>query len=245
MLPDKIKILIDMTIGDGSVSKRKEAKNSYQFEIVHGEKQFEYLEKKCSILKEYGYPAKIMTYDYKDRTSTSRNYSRIRFCTKEAHTVHKYIYNKGRKGIDKSLLSVLDRRSLAYWFYDDGNTSSRNIRKKGKYVYVFEKPWVWTYSICVAGVPYEEAELIRDWLKEKFSIHSTVQDKLHPKIAIQNTRSKDILKMLIEDYVTESVRYKISYPHTRIGIPYERYTLDQYRDRLSEITSHAEDATVD
>lgn len=235
MIPDKVKILIDMCIGDGHINKRKNAKNSYQFEITQGEKQFEYLRQKRDVLESYGYTTNYHEYFYEGRTKNTCNYGRVRFCADEAHTAYKYTYNERKKTLDKALFTVLDRRSLAYWFYDDGTTYARNIRKKGKYVYVFEKPWAWSYSICVAGFNLDGIYLARDWMYEKFAITATVRGGKFPIIAISNNRSKDIFKALIEDYVSPDLRYKIMHPHSRIGIPFERYTIEDYhRNRLSE-----------
>lgn len=229
MLPDKVKILIDFGIGDGSLSKRKEGQNSYQFEVAHGPAQEIYLKTKAEILQSYGYNANPRFYSY------NTDYWRVRFCTSEAKTAYKYLYNSGKKELDKACFSVMDRRSLAYWFFDDGNASYKTVRKKGKYVYVFEKPWLNNYTICMKGMTRNACELTSVWLLEKYGIRSGLYAV--NVIGIHDNKSKDMFRGLIEDFVTPDLAYKLQYPHSRVGIPFERYTVEEYhRNRLSETT---------
>lgn len=216
MLPEKHKVFVDFGIGDGFIA---DTRKGYYLQMQHSIKQKEYLLHKVSILQEYGFNPSF-TEEYREN-SYGKYFVKSTCYTSSAKTAHKYLYNKKVKTIDKSLLSVLDRVSLAYWFMDDGCVDHYNKSRNKDTVYVYETPFARSYRFATHSFTVEENVLIQQWLKEKYNIIAGVSyQKGKPFISISQMQSKDIFKHLIEDYIIDAMRYKIQYPHSLKGIPY-------------------------
>lgn len=216
MLPEKHKIFVDFGIGDGFIA---DTTRGYFLQMQHSAKQREYLLHKVKKLQEFGFNPSF-TDEYREN-SYGKNFVKSVCYTKEAKTAHKYLYNKKVKTIDKSLLNVLDRMSLAYWFMDDGCVDHYNKLKTGSTVYVYETHFARTYRLATHSFTIEENILIQQWLKERFNIVANVNyQKNKPFVSISQKPSKDIFRHLIEDYIIDNMRYKIQYPHSLKGISY-------------------------
>lgn len=226
MLPANIKLIIDITLGDGWVGKRRETNDAY-FVCEHGDKQMDYARYKEALLNSFGYA----THNYckVNNNPTSKNFGKkyYRFYTdtnKDFNTAMKHLYNKGRKTIDKHLLRDLDAESLAFWFMDDGcaKTIQYSLTKTTKILY--EKKIVNSYKLSTNCFSYDENLLIVAWLKEKFGLVAKAKyyKNYTTCIYVTDIFNKDLLRNIIYRYVEKvpCMEYKLSYPHKFAGIPY-------------------------
>lgn len=220
MLPDNIKVLIDLGIGDGSITRQPNGNCS--FTIGHGIKQSAYAHHKAELLKAYGFDAKETIYTANTGKNKGKQFYRIYIGVNPAiKTAYKWIYNKGKKALDRALFRQLDERTLAYWFMDDGSAKTVNHHKEpwGRTVYTQRK--VASYMFATDSFSYDECVLMQDWLRDKFGIASNLaKDKTNFRVAISSIPSKDRFRALIEPYIIESMHYKIGYPHSFVGIPH-------------------------
>lgn len=218
MLPEKHKIFIDFCIGDGYIT---DTKKGYSLQIQHSAKQREYLLHKVTILQEYGFNPSF-TEEYREN-SYGKHFVKSVCYTAHAKTAHKYLYNRKIKTIDAALLQVLDRKSLAYWYMDDGCVDHYNKMRTGDVLYTYETPFARSYRFATHSFTIDENRLIQEWLHERFNIAANINyQKGLPFISISQIPSKDAFKHLIEDYIIDTMRYKIQYPHSLKGIPYEK-----------------------
>lgn len=220
MLPEKNKIFIDFGLGSGYIA---DTAKGYFLQIQHSIKQKEYLQHKITKLQELGFNPSFKE-EYREN-SYSKYFVRSTCYTKYAKTAYKYLYNKKRKTLDKSLLSVCDRRSLAYWYMDEGCVDYYDKVRTGDKLYQYEIPFVRAYRLVTHTHSKEELDLVCEWFKEKYAIIARPtkvinfrKDQYNISITLQ--QSKDIFKSLIEDYIVESMNYKLKYPHSLKGIPY-------------------------
>jgi len=220
MLPQETKLIIDLALGDGYIGG-SDAKG-YFFRCVHGIKQTEYVDHKKGLFEDAGLNPRAFYRDVKTSYGGGPFYG-FQVCSKHAKTAKKYLYNKGIKTLDKNVLSVLDRKSLAYWFMDDGCVDHYNKLKSGGRLYIYETPFARAYRIATHAHHLDEVQLACDWLYEKYAIVAKPTKVSRPgqyNLSITLQKSKDIFISLIEDYVIPSMYYKIKYPHSLKGIPY-------------------------
>lgn len=222
MIPKNIKLIIDITIGDGWIGYRDNKRRFPYYICEHGEAQIDYCKYKGNLLKEFGY--EITEWDKVNTKETSRNFGRryYRIYSREHldfHTAHKHVYNKKRKAIDKHLLRDMDVESLAFWFMDDGSVHTTNyiLTKHTKVIY--NQKYADRYNLATNSFSYGEQLLIVDWLKEKFNLDA--------KIILNNKRktytlnfygieNKTNLVSLLKPYIEKipCMLYKISYPNS-------------------------------
>jgi hypothetical protein len=221
-IPKDIKLLIDLTLGDGYIGLKS---NKYTtMRIEHAIKQKAYAQHKERLLTDAGFNVLSRELTIENGKNAGKSYYRIDIHgDNRLATAHKHIYNKGRKFIDKHLLRDLDILSLAYWFMDDGSAklSHYNLKKDQKVIYELPKIGVYKFSHC--GFTFDENKLFCDWLKYKFNIDAMVIK--HGKFyvsAIYTISAKDRFRYLIEPYIIPSMYYKIMFPHSFSGIPFTK-----------------------
>ncbi len=224
MIDKNLKTVIDFMIGDGFVDgKRKESR----IRIEHSIAQKEYAYYKYNKLLELGLPVSIREYTSTTTKNNGRQYVRI---DSRQHpifsTAYKYLYNKGRKAVDKSLLKQLDAESLAYWFMDDGYAKhTHSLQKKtaaGKIYYDYVRPITSLYGLCTDSFTYEENLLICDWIKQTFDIWTRPHkhSKTTWRVYFGPLEAKDKLLQHIKPFIIPSMKYKISAPHSFKDIPF-------------------------
>ena len=179
MISDRIKYLLDFCIGDGHLGKYmyssgvRGGEGSYHYKLTHSKKQREYLFHKIGILNKLGFTGRLDEYE------KSLNGKKFPMCEYNVHSdddikaAFKHIINKGRKAIDKHLLSIFDARSLAYWYLDDGspNKTSKSSSSPGngfRYYYTYPVPKLSQFRLYTYSFTLEEQNLIVGWMKEKF-----------------------------------------------------------------------------
>ena len=221
MLTERIKVFVDFGLGDGYIGG-SDAKG-YFLDMGHSIKQRDYLEHKVSVLAELGFNPSFKE-EYKE-DSYGKHFVKSRCYAKEAKTAHKYLYNKRTKRLDSALLRICDRKTLAYWFMDDGCVDHYNRSRTGDKVYVYETPFARSYRFATHSFSKEECLLFCEWMYERFNIRAKVNlQRGLPYINISQQRSKDVFRHIVEDYIVDSMQYKIKYPHSLKGIPYSVIT---------------------
>lgn len=201
-------ILYGMAIGDGSISFRerlKDGKYPYvesSLSIAHGPKQKEYLEYKRDLIHSIMGGVKLSirknTHNIKDKVYNTYAFSKT---NKYFRQMHRVLYsNNKKKYITKQVLDYLDERSLALWYMDDGCMFS-NKNKQGEETSI-------GFSISTQCT-LEEANLIKNWLLDRFNI--TVKVALcKGKYDIRaSTKSSLLLASLVEKYLVPCMMYKV------------------------------------
>lgn len=194
-----VKNIIDFAIGDGHL--RTNHKNYYYSES-HAAKQAEYLKHKAAVFANTGYAVKVHEYQYKNKPY-------IRMWTgvhTDFTTAYKYLYNKGRKAIDKNLIRQFDARTLAYWFMDDGSFDSR--KKDLRFTH--------RYELYLTAMLETEVNDIQTWLFDMFNIET--KKYFHSgdgyALFITDIQNKNRFRDTILPYYHDSMKYKIELPHS-------------------------------
>lgn len=237
MISRNIKTVIDLTLGDGSLRKR-EHDTFPIFDTTHTIKQKQYAEHKANKLREAG-----LTIVSKEYAGTGKNVGRQYYRVYSHqhpinHTAYKYLYNSGRKAIDRHVLRILDAESFAYLFLDDGGPSTANYSLDRTSKRIYERRFATRYSIATQSFTYDENILLIAWMKEKLNIIGRVyQEKNgHCLIYIHGIENMDKLSALVIPYATKDMLYKFSYQHGARGIPYTKVQRNNDAERLNDVT---------
>jgi hypothetical protein len=245
MIPENIKLLIDLTLGDGWIGYNG---SSVRGRIEHSIMQQDYALHKAELLQAAGFPLTIRVYESTTKKNAGRSYCQVNLHTHpDLHTAHKYLYNKGRKAIDKSLLRAMDDRSLAYLFMDDGCAHRiwYNLKEHTKYMY--SEPKIHSFKLSTNGFTHEENVLLADWLLSLGIASKLERQGTTYRTVIAREASKDRFVELVSPYVVPSMSYKLAGKRSFRDIPFivvPRDVVD--RNRLSEGTLVTTgDATVE
>ncbi len=223
MIPENIKLIVDLTIGDGWIGFRGAGRKNPFYICEHCEAQADYAIFKENLLKESGYTTTGKFYISKNPKCFGKTY--YRFYTwehEDFYTAFKYVYNKGRKAIDEHLLRTLDWRSIAFWFMDDGNAKKiyYNLGKYEKWVY--EQPKINCYRLSVARYNDSEVDKLAEWFTSRGINVTKSKHKLgFWDIGIYQESSKDKFRDLIKPYIVPCLEYKILGSHSFRGIPFK------------------------
>ena len=244
MISTTVKTLIDLCLGDGYFSKQH---TNARLKIDHSEKQREYLWHKAQKLESLGITGKETIYHRTLAGKTHIVYSYQTHVHPDITTAHKWLYNKGRKAIDKALLKQLDVVSLAYFFMDDGtanrtNKSSSKHPIYGRSIYTYPVQKINSYTLQTNCFTYDEVRLLQDWMLSMFNIHTLIQfARGLPELRISGIDEKNKFRDLIKPLVLPLFYYKFDGVHQFKGV---QYTSVQ-RERLSGKTPELQDdATV-
>jgi len=245
-IPNDIKLIIDFTLGDGYLSINNNTEYP-KFRCEHSIKQLEYCNHKNKLLIESGYKTNYRIYTSTTKKNYGRKYCRIDiYGDHRLKTARKYLYNKKVKTIDKKLLKQLDDKSLAYLFMDDGSVKTINYSLNGNIKYLYEKRKAHSYKLSTNCFSLEENELLKDWLYTEFNIYSTISKSPSNSgvyLYIARTEDKDRFRDLVKPYIIESMEYKISYPHSFIGMSYKSIPRER-REETERNDIQKDDATV-
>lgn len=244
MIPENIKLLIDLTLGDGWIGYNG---SSVRGRIEHSIKQKEYAQHKEQLLKNVGLPVASRQYISTTKKNTGFEYYQVNLLShRDLHTAYKWIYNKGRKALDKSLLRNCDARTLAYLYMDDGHAKLSNycLGKYEKFIYSQAK--VHCYRLSTNNFNYEEHLLFQDWLLS-LGVTSTLERQGNSHRTIIGTEeAKDTFRALVSEFIVPSMQYKIANIHSFKDVSFVKEPRENRdRKRLSEETlSNDNDATV-
>lgn len=248
MISDRLKYLIDFCIGDGHISYY-DSRRSYIYKLEHSIKQKDYFLHKCTILENLGFSGRYNEYI---KILNGKEYKTLCFVLHiddDIKSAYKWIINKGHKEIDNHLLSIMDDRTLAYWFMDDG--SSNKISKSSslpgngyRYYYTYPVVKIQKFSLYTYQFSYKTQELITDWLYNKFNILANIQRSNRDGYYIDITKMEQKQRFIdvIKKYIIPSMQYKINGLLSYKDIK----PISIYRKRLNENAplNKEDDATV-
>lgn len=198
-------IMIALAIGDGSLEKSR-TDNGVRLKIEHGEKQLAYLEHKKDLLYSVlgGKNIRIHT-SKRERKGTKLTSYWFRKGHRYFRTLRKWLYPNGEKQLTRRILDKLTPEGLAIWYMDDGNLYNHINKDSGL---------VTSFRITLSTeVPLDEAEMIRDYFEEKWSItfhiNKTKNNRYRHRCSTKEARK---FFDIIAPYIIDSMKYKINVP---------------------------------
>lgn len=219
MLPVRLKTVLDLTLGDGSITW---ANGTWKFKFAHTEPQRKYAETKKALLESVGYKPKCMEYVHKNGYKKDNLMIEVYFYHQELGALHNMLYGSGAKNLTPDILTQLDTQSLAYWYMDDGTVDTYYRTKSKQNYFVYDRRVARSYKFATNSLPYNTQLVIQDWLKSTFNIDSTISTirQKEYNVIISRIASKDKFLSLVRPYIIPSMQYKIKHPHTFDGIPF-------------------------
>lgn len=177
-------ILVGSILGDGTL-RRQGIRTNALFEVNHSVEFKDYVDWKYEHLKEF-----VLTPP-KSRKGNGKRVA-YRFTTRSLPIFTCYyeqFYEDGRKIIPSNI--KIDPLSLAVWFMDDGSKSRSSA------------------YLNTQQFTQKEQLLLRDLLRDTFSIESTLnRDRKYRRLRITSESTK-LLKDIIRPYVLPCFQYKI------------------------------------
>jgi len=191
----------DASIGKNKPTLKKGSRTNSRLRFVHGYRQLDYLKWKAQLFGNFsrqltpkvnlltGFAKQPTSYF---NTSVSSQFNRL----------HELFYKNGVKTITDTVLNKLNAIAMAIWFCDDGSLNRVKV-STGFSNYV---------TLHTEGFSWEENELIKNWLKDRWDIDSTVQQVKTGLFAISmsKTGSLNFLNLIV-DYVPISMKHKLKY----------------------------------
>lgn len=256
MISVELKMLIDFVLGDGSIhnymysSGKRNGNGTYIYKLEHSIKQKEYLWHKIGKLERLGFTGHFRE---NKKVLKGKEYTTLSYVLHNNEYIKqasKWVLNKNRKTIDKHLLSVLDARSLAYWYMDDGSSNKTNKSSSSpgngyRYYYTYPVSKLSQIRLYTYAFTLEENNLIVDWAEKKFGIIFKIidskRDGYYLKISDFENRKRFI--ETVKPFIIPAMLYKIDGILSYEGIK----PIDIQRKRLNEGTptdNSEEDATV-
>lgn len=175
---DQISFLVGTLLGDGSIRKG-------YLTFGHSNKQYDYLNLKQKLFGGTLSDEKV-TGTYKDNIY----YGKFLDCPRNSQIdyLQKLFYQNGKKTV-KEILNLIDEKSLAFWYMDDGNLCQ--IQE--------------TCQFCCEGFSNNDVKLLQKFLNEKWNIKTTINSN---RLYVLK-QSNDILFSLISEYVINELEYKL------------------------------------
>ena len=213
-------ILYGCAIGDGGIYFSKDQSDKTARLIIgHGPKQLEYLKYKQKLLHSVLGGKEPNLYTYKSTNKkTGKEYTNHQLYKNHKYfrQMHRVLYPEGEFKYTEKMLSYLTDQSLALWFMDDGSgTVAKNNKTK--------KP-----CGCMTRLSTycskEEAELLKDWFKTKYSLEAKFDvDKRNDKYSLRfNTADSREFVSIVSPYIFYTMKYKIDH-------------VDKYSPRVPDI----------
>jgi len=221
MISKNIKTIIDLSLGDGCLRKRE--KDTYPIiDMTHSIRQQQYAEHKATLLREAGLT--VVSKEIKGTgKNTGKQYYRVYSWQHPfLHTAHKYLYNSGRKAIDKHLLKLLDEASFAYYFLDDGGVSTTILGLSKTVRRIYTQRFAHRYGIAAMAFSREENLLFIDWMQATLNLRARLYTEKKTGsnwIYISDIENMNRLRTIVLPYATDDMLYKFSYQHGSKGIP--------------------------
>jgi hypothetical protein len=200
----QLDVIIGSLLGDARLECRSVGVRSpvtARFRVHHGFKQEGYVFWKYEALKN------LVSKEPREITWTNpkRDLHEVSwyFHTKslqELGILYHYFYKSGLKILPERIFEFLNPKVLAVWFMDDGSNNGTGL------------------TINTHGFRTDEQMKIIRFLREKYSINSTlVKDRSKFKIAIGHRSMEDFLS-IIEPHIAPSMIYKIANPRNDLSI---------------------------
>lgn len=198
-------IILGTILGDGYLNKRG---NNIRLQLVHGQKQEEYIKYKFNILSNICTERGLKFNIYNDKYSKTGKKSCWNFYTHK-HDYLDYLYPKiylnDKKQITEEILDKLTPLSLATWLMDDGSLQKRigRIRKDGSQIYVGAR-----FIICTYTKDLNIEKLICKKLKEIFDLDFKIQRHYDNYRLYCTTQNFKKLSKIVEPHIIPSMKYK-------------------------------------
>ena len=184
-------VIVGSILGDGTLLPNW-SKTNYKLRMRQSIKQKEYILWKYKIFKDWT----LQKPKYQE-VNDSLSFATVSH--KEISELRKVFYGCGKKMIPKNISTFLkDPVTLAVWFMDDGNV----IRRNGK---------VYGYHLNTQSFTRQENQNLSEALRRLYGIESLIEIN-HKKfrLRVMKKDSRERFKALVNDYILESMRYKIS-----------------------------------
>lgn len=186
-------ILIGSILGDGSLSgqyTKEKQETNYRLQVIHSEKQKEYLWWKYEIFRKWCLsPPKYTekTHSWRFRTISHS----------ELTEFHKIFYDKnGKKIIPRNICSFLNESlTLAVWFMDDGTKGPSN-----------------GYTLNSQSFSKFENQTLKNCLESNFGILVSLHNDRSKSRLYIKTHSTSRFEYLIRPFIVPSMVYKFICP---------------------------------
>ena len=186
---DQLQFLYGTLLGDGCIHKNG------QLLITHCNEQEDYINLKATLFNGVINTGLQSERGFKEGTCLNLHSP----VNAQLHKLHELIYINGSKTV-KNILPLLDKKSLATWYMDDGSLNNdANVR------------------ISTEGFSYEDHLLIQEWFKERWNIEVVISEKSlvykgknndYFYVRMNNESSRKFFN-LIEEYIIPSMKYKL------------------------------------
>jgi hypothetical protein len=195
-------MLIGVLLGDASIGRTSLNKAFISFE--QSSKKLEYIQYLHKLVKEGGLPLineNLKEYIRTDLRYNSKNTS-LGFRTQSLEELKPiaelFLNEEGKKVIPTNIADYLTPRSLAFWIMDDG----QQVKRGG-------------ITLCTDSFNSDEIKILRDALKSKFHLETTIHTKkgnneaIYERIYIKKEGLEE-LKPILKEHMHESMLYKIN-----------------------------------
>ena len=188
-------VLVGILLGDASLQTESGGK-TYRLRICQGEKHKEYLFHLYDLFENFTKSPPIKNSSIDKRTG--KTYVSWCFATTQQPCFRFYgqqFYDQnGRKKVPKIIGKLLKPSSIAYWYMDDGaqkwKGKSRGVR------------------FCTDSFQHREVQFLAEILEERYGLKASLERKGKFRRIYMSTKSYDILKDLIFEFLIPSMHYK-------------------------------------
>jgi hypothetical protein len=204
----KEKLIKDLALGDGYISKPKSNDSNSRLVIKHSTKQTDYALYKKELLEAAGFKCSIDMYTLENGYGVISIRTMANIVIKN---VRVKLYPNDKKTVSQEIIKDFDSRSLAILFQDNGaREHTKYHRHSGKKYAV--KPYINCFVLHQNCFSVEENELVISKLLE-MGIESRSQTrKGYPVIIISKVQAKERFVELIKPLLHPSMAYKIDTP---------------------------------
>lgn len=178
--------VIGTVLGDGCLGKNR--MDDVFLIVQHCAKQKEYVEYKRKLFDSFT----IMSMKFK---MTNFNHPSFRFSTLVHPTLkdmRSKIYIDGKKRVTKEILEHLTILGFALWYMDDGHKDAHD-----------------DYHLCTHAFPLEDQKVIRDQLRRKFDIWTTIRKDGKYHFLYICRRSREQFEKLMIPFIIPCMKYKL------------------------------------
>lgn len=181
-------ILVGVLLGDAHLETQNSGR-TYRVKFEYSVKHTEYANHLYELFKEW-----ILA---KPQLKQDKTHNNIWFQT-VSHSAFRFFahqfYNEKRKCVPKLIQRYLTKRSIAYWYMDDGSIKSH----EAKGVIFNTQGFVQNDILQLVKV-----------LREKFSLEATPRRQKDGFQIYVSAKSYERFREIVDDYILPSMRYKI------------------------------------
>lgn len=198
--PRQRQILTGTLLGDASLRINRRRGRNASFSVTHCDKDKEYLFWKYKELESTGLPLRLPKSSVRQVWGKSYTSWRLASRVHPLLTSYYYLfYPDGKKELTPEVLDLLDDLGLAVWYMDDGALTSID---NGQFFRI---------TMATQGFTLEENKLMRNWLKDKYSLGFWLH-LAHGEKWILGTDQKEQVKQflgIVSPHIIPCMRRKI------------------------------------